>query len=104
MRISELGRFYPEGRKNTRTKESPETEKNEVSVTLEQAEKKITTAEVVVGVIALGLRAKLFMDDKGTEARGVIEKAKKIFKPNQMNLNRYSVLLRCVLDHYSLTT
>ncbi len=77
MRISELGRFYPEGRKTQEQKESPETEKNEVSVTLEQAEKKITTAEVVVGVIALGLRAKLFMDDKGTEARGVIEKAKK---------------------------
>ncbi|MDP3764060.1 MAG: hypothetical protein Q8Q95_00355 [bacterium] len=77
MRISELGKFYPEGREAQEQKENPETEKDETLVTPEQAEKKITTAEAIVGVIALGIRVKLFMADKGVEVKRVVQEAKK---------------------------
>ncbi|MEK7629379.1 MAG: hypothetical protein AAB394_02535 [Patescibacteria group bacterium] len=103
MRISELGRFYPEGRKTQEEqveKESFEKEKDEVLVTPEQVEKKITTAEVLVGAIALGIRAKLFMDDKGTEVRGVFEKAKEdiLTEPTEVK----PVLGRSIMDIGSL--
>lgn len=76
MRISELGRFYPEGRKTPEQKESPEKEKEETAVTPEQAEKKITTAEAVIFAGLLGLKAYLIYDNKREKVKKAVDETK----------------------------
>src|SRR3989344_9209612 len=80
MRISELGKFYPEKRKAEEQKENPETEKDEISSTPEQAERKISTTEAIVFAGLLGLKAYVIFDNKREKVKKAVDEAKQDFQ------------------------
>ena len=73
-------RFNPEEKKLQKIEDKAEEVEKvgiESEKSVETGPEKISTAEFILGAVALGIRAKLFLDDKGAEVRGVIEEAKK---------------------------
>lgn len=76
MWIDQLDRFRPSDDRE-RDKKEVLDKKNEAVEKPENKKEQISTTEAILGAVALGIRTKLFLDEKGIELRNVVDGAKK---------------------------